>query len=101
MLWACCLIWQPSLRLQASLERVGLDASAAVARARARSASRVGRKRARSIAAGPADMDVDAAGGEGGSQAPAKKRIHSSKARCGPQGAFPRSASTATLCPSL
>ncbi len=62
--------------VQASLARVGVDASAAVARVRARSVSRQGRKRLRSAsAAAPADMEVD------GSQAPPKKRIHSSKSR--------------------
>ena len=79
------MCWLPDLAAyspQASLERVGLDASAAIARARARSASRVGRKRDRSVA-GVADMDVDATAAADGSQAPpAKKRIHSSKARC-------------------
>ena len=62
---------------QGALERMGLDASAAVERARSRSQSRVGRKRARSAAASAgasAGMDVD---GE-----PAKKRVHSSKSRC-------------------
>ncbi|BDA46889.1 Nucleolar GTP-binding protein 1 [Coccomyxa sp. Obi] len=63
-------------QMKASLARVGVDASAAVERARARSVSRVGRKRLRSAsAAATADMEVD------GSQAPPKKRIHSSKSR--------------------
>lgn len=62
--------------VQVSLARVGVDASAAVERARARSVGRVGRKRLRSAsAAAAADMEVD------GSQAPPKKRIHSSKSR--------------------
>lgn len=63
--------------MQGALERMGLDASAAVARAQRRSQSRVGRKRARSAAASAGAsvaMDVD---GE-----PAKKRVHSSKSRC-------------------
>ena len=78
-----CLIWLHPLQ-QGSLQRVGLDASAAIARARTRSASRMGRKRERS-AAGVADMDVDAAAAaaaDGSLAPPAKKRIHSSKARC-------------------
>ena len=63
--------------MQASLERVGLDASKAIARARSRSVSRVGRKRERDASAGAGEaMEVD------GSQAPEKKRIHSSKSRC-------------------
>ena len=62
--------------MQASLERVGLDASKAIARARSRSVSRVGRKRLRGASAAPSDaMDVDS------SQAPEKKRIHSAKSR--------------------
>ena len=66
-------------RLQTSLERVGLDASKAVARAHSRSVSRVGRKRLRDAPAGvPEAMDVD------GSQAPEKKRIHSAKSRHAP-----------------
>ena len=69
----------PACGLQASLERVGLDASRAVARARSRSLSRVGRKRLRDASAGAAEaMDV------GGSQAPEKKRIHSAKSRRAP-----------------
>ena len=65
--------------MQASLERVGLDASKAVARARSRSVSRVGRKRTRDAPAGGAEaMDVD------GSQALEQKRIHSAKSRCSP-----------------
>lgn len=63
--------------MQASLERVGLDASKAIARARSRSVSRVGRKRQRDASAGAGEaMEVD------GSQAPEKKRIHSAKSRC-------------------
>lgn len=63
--------------MQASLERVGLDASKAIARARSRSVSRVGRKRQRDTSAAAGDaMEVD------GSQAPEKKRIHSAKSRC-------------------
>ena len=66
-------------RVQASLERVGLDASKAVARARSRSVSRVGRKRLRDAPAGSAEaMDMD------GSQAPEQKRIHSAKSRRAP-----------------
>ncbi len=62
--------------LQASLERVGLDAGKAIARARSRSVSRVGRKRLRDASAALGDaMEVD------GSQAPEKKRIHSAKSR--------------------
>lgn len=75
----CASLWPTCVLLQASLERVGLDAGRAVARARERSVSRVGRKRARSATAAP---DVDAMDVDGGSQPPPKKRIHSSKARC-------------------
>ena len=63
--------------VQSALERMGLDAGAAVARARSRSESRVGRKRARSAAASAgasAAMDVDGQ--------PPVKRVHSSKSRC-------------------
>lgn len=62
--------------MKASLERVGIDASAAVSRARERARSRVGRKRTRSEG-GPAtteSMDITAA-------TPVTKRIHSSKSR--------------------
>ncbi|KAK9843474.1 hypothetical protein WJX81_004449 [Elliptochloris bilobata] len=62
--------------MKSALERMGLDAGAAVARARSRSQSRVGRKRARSAAASAgasAAMDVDGQ--------PPKKRVHSSKSR--------------------
>ncbi|KAK9828781.1 hypothetical protein WJX72_002049 [[Myrmecia] bisecta] len=70
-----------STNMQASLERMGIDATAAMARARSRSQSRAGRKRTRSEA--PEAMDVDAA---------PVKRIHSSKSRSMSRG---RSLSTA------
>lgn len=62
---------------QASLERVGIDPTAAVGRARERARSRVGRKRTRSEAepSTAQSMDITAA-------APEKKRVHSSKSRC-------------------
>lgn len=65
---------------QDSLEKLGMDATAAVERARSR--SRVGRKRMRSEGPGEA-MEVD---GLEGSQPP-KKRIHSSKSRSAPEPA--------------
>ena len=65
---------------QASLGRLGVDASLAVARARERSQSRMGRKRTRSQVPGVSDMDIDA---PEGSQPP-EKRVHSAKSRWGP-----------------
>ena len=64
--------------MAASLESMGLDASAAVTRARSQSRGReLRRKRARS-AAGDVDM-ADA----GAAEPEQKKRVHSSKSRCG------------------
>ena len=60
--------------MQTALERMGMDATAAVDRARARSVSRMGRKRTRSE--GPADMEID----QEGALAP-QKRIHSGRSR--------------------
>ena len=65
--------------MQASLEKLGMDADLAVHRAR--SASRTGRKRERSVAA-PVDAEGDAEMVDAGQ--PPKKRVHSSKSRCGP-----------------
>ena len=65
---------------QASLGRLGVDASLAVARARERSQSRMGRKRTRSQAPGVSDMDIDAPEGT----QPPEKRVHSAKSRWGP-----------------
>ena len=72
---------QTTKNMKASLERMGIDAGAAVERARERSQSRYGRKRGRSASAGAGGDDVDMGSeGEGGAVKKARE-FHSSKSR--------------------